>query len=277
MHWLTTRFRIPLDEPRVMGIVNVTPDSFSDGGRQSLEAVAHCERLLREGAHILDIGGESSRPGATPVSVPEELARVVPVLKAAVTFGVPVSVDTCKVEVMRTALDLGVDIINDITALRSEGAEALISAHPRCGVCLMHMRGDPQSMQQHTRYTDVVSEVRDFLGARLNRLREVGVEPERITLDPGIGFGKSAEDNFALLEGQLALQALGCPVLTGWSRKSALGAATGRPVGERIVASACAAVMAVGYGAKVVRVHDVAATVDALAVWRSAGLPRWAH
>ena len=272
MRWQTSRFEVDLSTVRVMGIVNVTPDSFSDGGRGVAESLRHCEQLLREGAHILDIGGESSRPGAASVSVEEELARVVPVIRGAVRMGVPVSVDTVKPEVMRAVLDLGADIINDIHALQSPGAEEVVAAHPSCGVCLMHMRGTPQTMQAALDYADVVAEVRDFLAGRAEHLCGLGVQAARITLDPGIGFGKSVEDNFALLPGQQALQALGYPVLAGWSRKSSVGAVTGRPVQERLVGSVAAALAAVQYGARIVRVHDVAATVDGLAVWAAAGL-----
>jgi dihydropteroate synthase len=272
MHWQTTRFQISLDRPRLMGIVNVTPDSFSDGGRGCHEALAHAEQLLKDGAEILDIGGESSRPGADPVPLELELARVLPVLKAALSLGVPVSIDTYKTEVMRAALDCGVDIVNDIAALRSPGAADVVAAHPTCGVCLMHMRGQPRSMQRDTHYDDVVAEVRDFLAARAELLRQAGVSAERIVLDPGIGFGKSVADNFALLPGQRALRSLGYPVLAGWSRKSAIGAVTGRAVGDRLVGSVAAALAAVQHGAQVIRVHDVAATADALAVWRAAGL-----
>ncbi|MGY0194465.1 dihydropteroate synthase [Leptothrix sp. BB-4] len=255
-----------------MGIVNVTPDSFSDGGRGAAEALAHAEQLLREGAEILDIGGESSRPGAPAVGIDDELARVLPVLQGALTLGVPVSVDTCKPEVMRAALDLGADIVNDIRALQEPGALALVAAHPRCGVCLMHMQGEPRSMQAAPHYQDVVAEVAAFLKARADACVAAGIGAARITLDPGIGFGKTVEQNFALLPGQRALLALGYPVLAGWSRKSSVGAVTGRPVAERVHGSVAAALAAVQHGARVIRVHDVAATVDALAIWRAAGL-----
>jgi dihydropteroate synthase len=271
--WQTTRFQIDLAQPRVMGIVNVTPDSFSDGGRHdAARAIAHCEQLVREGADILDIGGESSRPGAEPVPLDEELRRVLPVLRAALTLGVPVSIDTYKTEVMRQALDLGVDIVNDIFALRSPGAQALAAGHGRCGVCLMHMQGEPKSMQWAPQYHDVLAEVRSFLAGRAEALRADGVAGERIVLDPGIGFGKSVDHNYALLRGQADLLALGHPLLVGWSRKSALGVVTGRDVSQRQAASLAAALAAVQYGARVLRVHDVTATVDVLAVWRKAGL-----
>ncbi len=272
--WQTTRFQIDLSRPRVMGIVNITPDSFSDGGRHASTqaALAHCEQLLKEGADMLDLGGESSRPGAAPLPVEEEQARVLPVLKAALSFGVPVSIDTYKPETMRLALDLGVDIVNDIFALRWRGAMAAVAAHPSCGVCLMHMQGEPLSMQQKPIYGDVITEVSAFLAERANAVREAGVQRERIVIDPGIGFGKTVEHNLALLARQRELLAVGYPLLVGWSRKSSLGAVTGRPVGERLVASATAAFAAALLGAKVLRVHDVEATVDALKVGSAAGL-----
>lgn len=276
MHWQTTRYDIDLSRPRVMGIVNITPDSFSDGGRHgdTRSALAHCEQLLREGADILDLGGESSRPGAEALPLDEELNRLLPVLREAIRLGVPVSVDTYKPAVMRAALDTGADIINDIFALRSPGAEAVVAAHPRCGLCLMHMQGEPRSMQAAPHYDDVAAEVRGFLQERAERLRVQGVAAARVVLDPGYGFGKSVEHNFELLRRQAELLALGYPVLAGWSRKSSLGAVTGRPVDERLAASVAAALAAVERGARLVRVHDVAATVDALKVWSHAGLPR---
>ncbi|WP_372524785.1 dihydropteroate synthase [Piscinibacter sp.] len=275
MFWQTTRFRIDLTQPRVMGIVNVTPDSFSDGGQHpdAASALAHCEQLLREGADMLDIGGESSRPGALPVGADEELRRVLPVLEGALKLGCAVSLDSAKPEVMRAALALGVDVINDINALRAPGAVELIAAHPSCGVCLMHMRGEPRSMQSEPVYADVVREVGEFLAARAELLRRNGVGAERIVLDPGIGFGKTVAHNFELLQRQRELLRLGYPLLAGWSRKSSLGTVTGRAANERLVPSVAAALAAVQHGASVVRVHDVAATVDALKVWRAAGLP----
>ncbi len=257
-----------------MGIVNVTPDSFSDGGRLASTAAAlrHCEQLRNEGADILDIGGESSRPGAQPVPLQQELDRVLPVLEGALKLGCPLSIDTTKPDVMRAALALGADIVNDIGALRADDAAAAVRAHPSCGVCLMHMRGEPGSMQQRPAYADVVVEVATFLRERLHALGAVGIAADRIVLDPGIGFGKSAEHNIELLKRQPELLALGRPLLVGWSRKSTLGAITGRAVAERLAASVAAALAAVQYGARVIRVHDVAATTDALKVWRSAGL-----
>ena len=266
-HWRTNRFEIDLARPRVMGIVNVTPDSFSDGGRDAAAAIAHCDALLRDGADILDIGGESTRPGARAPSADEELARVLPVLRHAVTLGVPVSVDTSEPEVIRAALELGVDIVNDVRALQRPGALEVVAAHPRAGVCLMHMQGEPGAMQAAPHYGDVVAEVWAFLAARRDAVLAAGLDATRIVLDPGIGFGKSVEHNLALLARQEALLEIGQPLLVGWSRKSTLGAITGRPVGARQAASVAAALMAVERGARIVRVHDVAATVDALKLW----------
>jgi dihydropteroate synthase len=272
MIWQTTRHLIDLSVPRVMGIVNVTPDSFADGdaARDTHAAIALCERLVGEGADVLDIGGESTRPGAAPVPVDVELARVVPVLAAAVELGVPVSIDTRCAQVMRVALDLGVDIVNDIEALRAAGALETVAAYPSCGVCLMHMQGDPRGMQQRPSYRDVVVEVAAFLRERVDACEAAGIDRARIVVDPGIGFGKTPDHNLELLRRQRELLAIGRPLLIGWSRKSTLGRITGRPVEERVAASVAAAVMAVERGARIVRVHDVAATVDALAVWKSA-------
>jgi dihydropteroate synthase len=274
MHWQTTRFSIDLTRPRVMGIVNITPDSFSDGGQHASTkaALAHCEQLLKDGADILDLGAESSRPGADAVPVADELARLLPVLREALRLQVPLSIDTYKTEVMRAALDLGADIVNDIFALQAPGAEAVVAAHPSCGICLMHAQGEPKSMQVAPRYDDVVAEVRDFLAGRGAALAQRGVAAERIVIDPGIGFGKTVAHNFALLARQRELLQLGYPLLAGWSRKSSLGTITGRPVGERLVASVAAALAAVQNGARVLRVHDVTPTVDALKVWGAAGL-----
>lgn len=271
MLWQTSRFAIDLTWPQVMGIVNVTPDSFSDGGHHAdaVSAIAYCDALLREGAQILDIGGESTRPGARTPSAEEELQRVLPVLRHAVTLGLPVSVDTSQPLVMRAALDLGVDIVNDVRALRREGALDVLAAHASAGVCLMHMQGEPGSMQATPQYADVVAEVAGFLAERRNVLCARGIAANRIVLDPGIGFGKTVAHNLALLRRQRELLALGAPLLVGWSRKSTLGALTGRAVNERQAASVAAAVLAVQRGARIVRVHDVAATVDALALWRA--------
>jgi dihydropteroate synthase len=273
MIWQTSRFDIDLQRPRIMGIVNVTPDSFSDGGRHSSAsaALAHAEQLLREGADILDVGGESTRPGAPVVSLEEELARVLPVVRGALAWGVPISVDTYKAEVMQAALDAGADIVNDVWALRQNGALAVVAQHPRCGVCLMHMHRDPQTMQVAPMQGDVIEPVKAFLRERAQAVRDAGVADSRIVLDPGIGFGKTVEQNFELLSRQSALLDMGLPVLAGWSRKSSLGAVTGQSVAaDRVAASVAAAVLALERGARVLRVHDVAPTVQAAAVWRAA-------
>jgi len=271
VHWQTTRFRIDLGRPRVMGIVNVTPDSFSDGGlHASTEAaIAHCERLCAEGADLLDIGGESTRPGARAPSADEERERVMPVLRHALGLGVPVSVDTRRAALMREALDAGADIVNDVHALRGEGAEAVLAACPQAGICLMHMRGEPATMQQAPAYADVLTEVTQFLAQRAECLQALGVAAQRIVLDPGLGFGKTLAHNIALHRGIPALRQLGFPVLVGWSRKSTLGTITGQPVQQRLAASVAAALAAAQRGAHVLRVHDVAATVDALRVWQT--------
>lgn len=273
-HWQTTRFRVPLNQPLVMGIVNVTPDSFSDGGAFATTATAqaHCDRLLADGADILDIGGESTRPGAATPDLDAELARVLPVLHHAVGLGVPVSVDTSRPEVMRQALDLGVDIVNDVRALQRPGALALLAEHAKAGVCLMHMRGEPGTMQTDAHYDDVVAEACGWLASRCRDVLAAGVALDRIVLDPGIGFAKTADHNWALLQRQAELLALGQPLLVGWSRKSTLGRLTGRAVQHRQSASVAAALASVVRGAAIVRVHDVAETVDALKVWRAAGL-----
>lgn len=282
MDWQTSRYRIDLSQPRVMGIVNVTPDSFSDGGSYaSLEAArSHCEQLVRDGADILDIGGESTRPGAQELPVDEELARVLPVIRHAVTLGVPVSVDTYKPAVMQAALDLGADIINDVWALRWRAAPSepsaldVVGAHPACGVCIMHMHRNPQTMQVAPMEGDVVPQVLLFLEQAAQQLRGLGVDSSRICIDPGIGFGKTVAQNFALLAQQSSLLPLGYPVLAGWSRKSSLAAVTQRSLSnvatldirDRLVPSVTAALLAVQNGAHVVRVHDVKETVQALKV-----------
>ncbi|MCR5864902.1 dihydropteroate synthase [Aquincola sp. J276] len=277
MIWQTTRFEIDLRRPQVMGIVNATPDSFSDGGRDAAAACAHCDMLVAQGADILDIGGESTRPGSPRPTPDEELARVLPVLRHAVTLGVPVSVDTSQPQVMAAALQLGVDIINDVRALRVPGAAEVVAAHPGCGVCLMHMQGEPETMQLAPAYQDVVAEVMQFLRDAADALRAQGVAAQRIVLDPGYGFGKTVAHNLGLIRQQEALLALGYPLLVGLSRKSTLGTVTGRPVGDRLIPSVAAALAATERGARVLRVHDVAETVDALKVFAAIGLPRWAQ
>ena len=253
-----------------MGVVNITPDSFSDGGQflDAKAAIAHGRRLIEEGADILDIGGESSRPGAQAVAEREELDRVLPVLKA--LKNVPVSVDTRRPSVMRAVLAEGASMINDIEALTAPGALDAV-AKTDCAVCLMHKKGDPATMQQAPSYGDVVLEVREFLSARISACQIAGIEKDRITVDPGFGFGKTVAHNFSLLKRLPEMAALGVPVVAGWSRKSTLGTVTGRPVTERMAASLAAALLAVQHGATILRVHDVAETRDALAVMQALG------
>jgi dihydropteroate synthase len=266
--WKTTRFEIALTQPRVMGIVNLTPDSFSDGGLflDPSKAIEHARRLLQEGADILDFGAESTRPGAQPVGEEQEWRRLAPVLQEVLTWQVPISVDTFRATTMRRALELGVDIINDIWALRQPGAEQ-VCLKSSAGVCLMHMHGEPRIMQASPMSGDAVPQVVAFLKERQAALIRQGMSANRIVLDPGIGFGKTVEQNFSLLARQQELAAW-APVLAGWSRKSALGAVTGLPAQQRQLPSVLAAVMAVERGAALVRVHDVAATQAGLAVWR---------
>lgn len=284
MQWQTSRFLMDLTRPKVMGIVNVTPDSFSDGGRwlDPTQAMRHCDALVEAGADMLDLGAESSRPGALPVTLADEMARLMPVLAHAVTLGVPVSVDTYKPEVMRATLDAGADIINDIWALRQPGgpecpsALEVVSAHPRCGVCLMHMHREPLDMQLLPMQGDAVVQVREFLEQRTQLLKAVGINFDRILVDPGIGFGKTPEQNLALLARQSELGQIGAGLLAGWSRKSSLSVLAGcEPVGRvagdvansRLVPSVVAALLAIQRGANVVRVHDVAETVQMVNLW----------
>jgi dihydropteroate synthase len=267
MNFVCGKFQLDLSAPKVMGIVNVTPDSFSDGGRFSStdKAIAHAHDLVAQGADILDIGGESTRPGATPVPLDEELNRVIPVIEGLAGIGIPLSIDTYKPEVMREAIKAGVDIVNDVCALQEPQALEIVAASD-VGVCLMHMQGRPQNMQQDPQYQDVVKEVYDFLQARLAAAEQAGIAKKRITLDPGFGFGKRTAHNLALLEGLSTLQKLGAPLLIGLSRKSVLGQVAGADVNERLYASLAASVIAVMKGANIVRVHDVKATVEALKV-----------
>jgi len=261
------RFKLSLEHPLIMGIVNVTPDSFSDGGLLPTASVAveHALRLVDEGADILDIGGESTRPGAKPVPTGRELERIVPVLEALHGLGVPLSVDTQKPEVMVAAIRAGADMINDVNALQAEGALDAVAASS-VALCLMHKQGEPQTMQQEPDYKNVVAEVREFLAVRIAAALAAGVTHERLLVDPGFGFGKSLRHNLLLLKHLDRLDALGAPVLAGLSRKSMLGVITGRGVGERVHASVAAAVLAVMKGARILRVHDVRATRDALKV-----------
>lgn len=262
------RFRLSLHRPLIMGVVNVTPDSFSDGGRflEPAAALAHAHQLIEEGADLIDIGAESSRPGAVSmVSAEEELRRLLPVLRGLRDAQAPVSVDTTKPEVIRAALAEGASMINDINALRTPGAVAEVAA-TGAAVCLMHMQGTPGTMQQHPVYEDVVVEVKAFLQARVRAACAAGIALERIAIDPGFGFGKTLEHNLELLRHLAEFEELGVPLLAGWSRKSSLGKITGKPFGERLAASIAAALIAAQNGARILRVHDVAATRDALAV-----------
>ena len=266
------RFRLAPDRTLVMGVVNVTPDSFSDGGRHAgtQAAVAHALRLVEEGADMLDIGGESTRPGAAPVPPDEEAARVLPVVRALRDAGVPISVDTRRPALMRAVLAEGADMINDIEGFR--GPKALDAVRDAdCALVAMHMQGEPATMQDAPVYADVVAEVAAFLRQRREALLAVGVAADRIVLDPGFGFGKTFEHNLALMRALPRLAALGAPLLVGVSRKGMIGRLTGRPVGERDAGSVAAALAAVACGARIVRVHDVAAMRDALAVWQAVG------
>jgi dihydropteroate synthase len=288
MLWQTTRFPIDLSTPKIMGIVNVTPDSFSDGGQfdRAASAIQHCEALLKDGADILDIGGESSRPGAPPVSLEEEWARLMPVLREAVKLGVPISVDTYKPQVMQAALDAGADIINDIWGFRrvDHGLKAaqVVMDHGRCGLVMMHMHRDPQTMQLDPlpESEDVVQRVKTDLLSFYERLAQIPCRRDaridlkkRLLMDPGIGFGKTVAQNFALLAKQRELLELGFPLLAGWSRKSSLGAVTGiENAKDRMIPSVAAALLALERGASVLRVHDVRETAQVLKVWQAAHL-----
>ncbi|OWT60252.1 dihydropteroate synthase [Candidimonas nitroreducens] len=270
---LCGRFELRLERPLVMGIVNLTPDSFSDGSLylEADAAIAHARALVTEGADMLDLGAESTRPGAQPVSAENELRRLLPVLEALRDAGVPLSVDTFKPEVMRRVLDAGADMINDIYGFRQPGALQAVAAS-RCGLCAMHMQGEPRTMQQAPQYGDVVAEVRGFLQERLDALLAAGIEPKRIALDPGFGFGKTAAQNYLLLNRLAELRIGQYPLLLGLSRKSMLGHVIGRQPAERVAASIAAALAAVARGAEILRVHDVAATVDAVKIWKAVEL-----
>ena len=285
MLWQTTRFQIDLRQPKIMGIVNLTPDSFSDGGRLTnvKQALIHCEQLIKDGADILDLGAESSRPGAPPVSLDDELKRLMPVLDEAVKLGIPISVDTYKPQVMQTALDAGADIINDIWGFRREDAglksAQVVMDHGRCGLVVMHMHRDPLTMQLDPlpESQDVVLRVKTDLLSFCEHLAQIPcrLNPEfdlksRLMIDPGIGFGKTVAQNFALLGRQRELLELGFPLLAGWSRKSSLGAVTGlQEPKDRMIPSVAAAMLALERGASVLRVHDVRETALAIRVWQA--------
>jgi dihydropteroate synthase len=255
--------------PIVMGILNATPDSFSDGGmfRTSQDAIAQAERMIANGVDLIDIGGESTRPGAEPVALQEELDRVLPVIEALKNCGVALSIDTYKAETMRQALHAGVDCVNDVWALRQEGAVNAVLENSNCGIVLMHMQRDPLTMQFDPEYQDVIAEVSLFLQERAQALIAAGVNANRIAIDPGFGFGKSLEHNLNMLKNFAAFSSLGFPVLAGISRKSMLGKLTGKDTNERIAPSVAAAIMAADRGARIVRVHDVPETVDAFKLW----------
>ena len=268
MQLLLQRSVLDLAQPKVMGVLNVTPDSFSDGGRYTGvdAALTRAERMVEEGAALVDVGGESTRPGASPVSAEEEIRRVVPVIeRLASRMAVPVSVDTSKPEVMRAAVDAGAQMINDVRALRVPGA-LLAAAASGAAVCLMHMQGEPGSMQSAPAYGDVIAEVRGFLDARVAACLSAGIARERLCIDPGIGFGKLLEHNLALLAGLAGIGERSLPIVVGVSRKSLVGIITGRPPADRQAGSVAFAALAVARGARIVRAHDVAATVDAVKV-----------
>jgi dihydropteroate synthase len=261
------RYELDLSSPKIMGILNVTPDSFSDGGKYATTSLAieHAHELISQGADILDIGGESTRPGATPVPLEEEINRVIPVIKALKSVGIPLSVDTYKPEVMRLAIEAGADMINDVCALtQPQALEVVAPSH--VGICLMHMQGTPADMQHNPQYVDVVQEVRDFLKQRVACAQSAGISPSRILIDPGFGFGKKKIHNLSLLRELGRLNQDGYPILVGLSRKSVLGEVVGGAVNDRIYASVAASVLAVMNGANIVRVHDVGPTREALKV-----------
>ncbi len=264
------RFELLLERPLVMGIVNVTPDSFSNTTTHYSPdtAIAHARQLVAEGADILDIGGESTRPGAEPVSAADELKRILPVIDGLIDAGVPLSVDTFKPEVMRRALEAGADMINDIYGFRRQGAIEAVS-DSRCGLCVMHMQGEPSTMQQAPRYDDVLHDVREFLHGRVKAMEDAGIDRRRIILDPGFGFGKTPQQNYLMLQRLGDINIQGYPWLIGVSRKSMIGHVTGRLPAERLGGSVAAALAAVARGAHIIRVHDVAATVDAVKVWQA--------
>lgn len=269
------RYRFPISgeasRPLVMGILNVTPDSFSDGGQfHSLDlALSHAEQMIADGVDIIDIGGESSRPGSAPLPLGEELRRVMPLIYALRDCGKPLSVDTYKPEVMREAIAAGADMINDINGFRAEGALRAVN-ESECALCIMHMQRDPTTMQLHPEYDDVVADVTRFLGERVAAFEREGIERERLCIDPGFGFGKTVDHNLTLLKDLRHISGeIGLPILAGLSRKSTIGTITGKPVEQRMAGSIAAALSAVAHGAFIVRVHDVAETVDALKVWQA--------
>ena len=272
--WRCGRFLFDFSKrkrPLVMGILNATPDSFSDGGkfRTPSDAIAQAELMIASGVDLIDIGGESTRPGAEPISLQEELDRVLPVIEGLKNHGVALSIDTYKAETMRQALHAGVDCVNDIWALRQPGAVKAVLENPICGIVLMHMQRDPLTMQFNPEYEDVIAQVKQFLKERADLLITKGVQPQRIAIDPGFGFGKSLEHNLTMLSQFQAFSSLGYPVLAGISRKSMLGKITGKDTQDRLAPSVAAAIMAADRGAMIVRVHDVPETVDSLRLWEA--------
>ncbi len=264
------RFELKLERPFIMGIVNVTPDSFSNTSTHfgTDVAIANARALIAQGADMLDIGGESTRPGAEPVSAADELKRILPVIEGLLDTGIPLSVDTFKPEVMRAVLDAGVDMINDIYGFRLAGAIDAV-ARSNCGLCVMHMQGEPKTMQQAPRYDDVLHDVQNFLHQRLQVMDAAGIDPRRIVLDPGFGFGKTPQQNYLMLRRLNEIDSKGFPWLLGLSRKSMIGHVTDRVPAERLGGSVAAALAGVARGANIIRVHDVAATVDAVKVWQA--------
>ncbi|WP_076590934.1 dihydropteroate synthase [Herminiimonas arsenitoxidans] len=273
-HLQCGRYRLSVDpasRPLVMGVLNITPDSFSDGGKYHMldTALSHAEEMIAAGVDIIDIGGESSRPGSLAVSLKDELDRVMPLVYALRDCGKPLSIDTYKPEVMRETIAAGADMINDINGFRAAGALQAVAGSD-CGLCVMHMQNDPQSMQLQPEYDDVVAEVREFLRERISLMEQAGIARDRICVDPGLGFGKNLAHNIALLKNTNQLQtALNSPMLIGLSRKTMIGALTDKPVEQRMAGSLAGALAAVAHGARIVRVHDVAETVDALRVWQA--------
>ncbi len=269
--WQCGRFSFNRSHQLIMGVVNVTPDSFSDGGLNfaTENAVRHARQLIEQGAHIIDIGGESTRPGATSITFEQEINRVMPVLNALRHLGVAISVDTRKPEMMRATLEAGADMINDIDGFRNPISRQAVSNHPSCGLCIMHMQGEPMTMQHAPTYTDVVSEVVEALRDDAQALIAQGINRNRISLDPGFGFGKTLEHNYSILAHLDQLVALDFPVLIGLSRKSMIGLVTQKPVDQRMVGSVAGALIALDQGAMILRVHDVDATQDAVKVWQA--------
>ena len=263
-------FKLSLDRPLIMGVVNVTPDSFSDGGKfiQLNQSLDHAKALIAEGADLLDIGGESTRPGAAPVSLDEERRRVLPLLEKLAGGAVPISIDTQKPALMREAVAAGASMVNNVYGFRQPGAFEAV-ADSDAAICIMHMQGEPRTMQQSPHYDDVTAQVRDYLAGRVDAAQGAGIAVDRIVIDPGFGFGKTLAHNLQLLRELRQLTGAGCALLAGLSRKAMLGTITGRDPTQRVYASAAAALIAVQNGAQIVRVHDVAATRDALAVWQA--------